>query len=82
MKVKEKKTKTEVPFDPVLFAASMPSRKPTAKDIEDCKEREDDAVEPQESQSGNRETRQPRERPMSLPKYCHLSPIDSFPTKV
>jgi hypothetical protein len=47
MKVKEKKTKAEVPFDPVLFAASVPSRKPTAKDIEDCKEREDDAVEPQ-----------------------------------
>jgi hypothetical protein len=51
MKVKEKKTKTEVPFDPVLFAASVPSRKPTVKDIEDCKEREDDAVEPQEYES-------------------------------
>ena len=51
MKVKEKKTKAEVPFDPVLFAASVPSRKPTAKDIEDCKEREDDAVEPQEYNS-------------------------------
>ena len=51
MKLKEKKTKAEVPFDPVLFAASVPSRKPTAKDIEDCKEREDDAVEPQEYDS-------------------------------
>jgi len=51
MKVKEKKTKAEVPFDPVLFAASVPSRKPTAKDIEDSKERGDDAVEPQEYES-------------------------------
>jgi len=51
MKVKEKKTKAEVPFDPVLFAATVPSRKPTAKDVEDCKEREDDAVEPQEYNS-------------------------------
>jgi hypothetical protein len=51
MKLKEKKTKAEVPFDPVLFAASVPSRKPTAKDVEDCKERGDDAVEPQEYSS-------------------------------
>jgi hypothetical protein len=51
MKLKEKKTKAEVPFDPVLFAASVPSRKPTAKDVEDCKERKDDAVEPQEYSS-------------------------------
>jgi len=51
MKLKEKKTKAEVPFDPVLFAASVPSRKPTSKDVEDCKERGDDAVEPQEYSS-------------------------------
>jgi hypothetical protein len=51
MKLKEKKTKADVPFDPVLFAATVPSRKPTTKDIEDCKEREDDAVEPQEYDS-------------------------------
>lgn len=51
MNAKTKKTKAEVPFDPVLFAATVPSRKPTAKDLEDCKEREDDAVEPQEYDS-------------------------------
>jgi hypothetical protein len=37
-----------VPFDPVLFAASVPSRKPTAKDKTDAKERADDAIEPKE----------------------------------
>ena len=46
MKVKEKKTKAEVPFDPVLFAATVPSRKPTPKDLADSKERKDDAIEP------------------------------------
>ena len=51
MKVKEPTVKTAVPFDPVLFAATVPSRKPTPKDIEDCKEREDDAIEPQEYDS-------------------------------
>ena len=48
MKIKEKKTKAEVPFDPVLFAATVPSRKPTAKDIQDTKEHEDDLIEPKE----------------------------------
>jgi len=48
MKIKEPKAKTEVPFDPVLFAATVPSRKPTAKDIQDTKEHEDDLIEPKE----------------------------------
>ncbi len=51
MKIKEKKPKSDVPFDPVLFAASVPSRRPTQKDIADSKEREDDAIEPQEYDS-------------------------------
>lgn len=51
MKAKTKKTKAEVPFDPVLFAATVPSRKPTPKDLADSKEREDDAIEPQEYDS-------------------------------
>jgi hypothetical protein len=51
MKIKEPHVKTEVPFDPVLFAATVPSRKPTPKDIADSKEREDDAVEPQDYDS-------------------------------
>jgi hypothetical protein len=48
VKVKEKKQRAEVPFDPVLFAATVPSRKPTAKDIQDTKEHEDDLIEPKE----------------------------------
>ncbi len=46
MKLKEKKAKRDVSFDPVLFAATVPSRKPTSKDIADCKEQPDDAIEP------------------------------------
>ncbi len=40
--------KEAIPFDPVLFAATVPSRKPTAKDRADCKERPDDAIEPKD----------------------------------
>ena len=40
--------KNAVPFDPVLFAATVPSRQPTAKDLADAKERKDDAIEPKE----------------------------------
>ena len=43
--------KSGVPFDPVLFAATVPSRKPTAKDRADCAERKDDAIEPKEHAS-------------------------------
>lgn len=48
MKLKEPDAKTEVPFDPVLLAALVPSRKPTAKDRADAKERPDDAIDPKE----------------------------------
>jgi len=49
MKAKEKKSaKGAVPFDPILFAATVPSRQPTAKDRADAKERADDAVEPKD----------------------------------
>ena len=49
MKVKGKKSnKGQVPFDPILFAATVPSRQPTAKDRADAKERADDAVEPKD----------------------------------
>ena len=51
MKLKEKKAKAEVPFDPVLFAATVPGRKPTPKDLADAKEHKDDAVEPQKHNS-------------------------------
>jgi len=39
------KTK-EVQFDPIFFAASVPARKPTAKDLKDAKEHENDPIEP------------------------------------
>jgi hypothetical protein len=49
MKTKEKKSrKGQVPFDPILFAVTVPSRQPTAKDRADAKERADDAVEPKD----------------------------------
>jgi hypothetical protein len=48
---KTKKTKVEVPFDPVLFAATVPARKPTRKDLADAKEHKDDAIEPQQYDS-------------------------------
>ena len=47
MKLKPKTgAKEEVPFDPVLFAATVPSRKASEKDRGDAAERPDDAVEP------------------------------------
>lgn len=48
MKIKESKAKAHAPFDPVLFAATVPSRKPTAKDVRDVKAHEDDPIEPKE----------------------------------
>jgi len=51
MKAKEKKQRAEVPFDPVLFAASVPARKPTAKDIADVEEHKGDSIEPQDYES-------------------------------
>jgi hypothetical protein len=51
MKARTKKTKAEVPFDPVLFAAAVPGRKPTARDLADAKEHQDDSVEPQQYDS-------------------------------
>ncbi|MBU6399866.1 MAG: hypothetical protein KGS61_06070 [Verrucomicrobia bacterium] len=48
MKLKAKKSKTEVPFDPVLFAASAPPREPTPKDLQDVKRHENDPIEPKE----------------------------------
>jgi hypothetical protein len=42
----KKKQKAKVPFDPVLFAASVPSRKPTAKDTKDIAAHKNDSIEP------------------------------------
>jgi hypothetical protein len=51
VKVKEKKQRAEVSFDPVLFAATVPPREPTAKDIADAKEHKDDLIEPKNYKS-------------------------------
>jgi len=48
MKIREPRAKTEVPFDPVLFAVTVPSRKPTPKDLQDIKKHENDPIEPKE----------------------------------
>jgi hypothetical protein len=45
---KRGKAEAEVPFDPVLFAAAVPSRKPTAKDLKDTQAHENDPIEPRE----------------------------------
>jgi len=46
-----KKSDVEVPFDPVLFAATVPARKPTAKDLADTEEHKNDPIEPEEFDS-------------------------------
>jgi hypothetical protein len=51
MKAKVKKKDVEVPFDPVLFAATAPARKPTPKDLADVEEHKNDAIEPDEFDS-------------------------------
>ena len=50
MNLRAKEKKEESHLDPVLFAATVPSRKPTAKDLADCQEKPDDAIEPKEFQ--------------------------------
>jgi hypothetical protein len=47
MKAKVKKNDVEVPFDPALFAATVPARKPTAKDLADVEAHKDDPIEPE-----------------------------------
>ena len=51
MKANEKKNELEVSFDPVLFAATVPARKPTVKDLADVEEHKNDAIEPEEFDS-------------------------------
>ena len=45
---KRQKAESELAFDPVLFAASVPSRKPTPKDLRDTAAHENDPIEPRE----------------------------------
>ena len=46
-----KKNDVEVSFDPVLFAATVPARKPTPKDLADVEEHKNDPIEPEEFDS-------------------------------
>jgi hypothetical protein len=48
MKAKVKKNDVEVPFDGVLFAATVPARKPTSKDLTDVEVHKNDAIKPEE----------------------------------
>jgi hypothetical protein len=41
------KTKND-PFDPISFAATVPARKPTVKDLKEVKEHENDPTEPED----------------------------------
>ena len=43
---KAKGKRKNVPFDPIFFAATVPARKPTGKDLTDVKEHENDPIEP------------------------------------
>ena len=45
---KAKRKTKGIPFDPIFFAASVPARKPTAKDLKDVKEHKNDPIEPKD----------------------------------
>ena len=42
---KAKGKRQKIPFDLIFFAASVPARKPTGKDLKDVKEHENDLIE-------------------------------------
>jgi len=46
--VKAKRKTKNLPFDPIFFAATVPARKPTSKDLKDVKEHENDPIEPKD----------------------------------
>jgi len=46
--VKTKGKRKNVRFDPIFFAATVPARKPTSKDLKDVKEHENDPIEPKD----------------------------------
>jgi hypothetical protein len=48
---KAKGKSKEVLFDPIFFAASVPARKPTAKDLKDVKQHENDPIEPKDHET-------------------------------
>ena len=48
MKARAKENNVEVPFDPVLFAVTVPTRSATPKDLADVEEHKNDTIEPEE----------------------------------
>jgi hypothetical protein len=50
---KAKGKRQKAPFDPIFFAASVPARKPTGKDLKDVKEHENDPIEPKDHAAMN-----------------------------
>jgi hypothetical protein len=48
MKARVKKNDVEIPFDPVLFTATVPTRMATPKDLADVEEHKEDIIEPEE----------------------------------
>lgn len=49
--VKAKGKTKNVPLDPIFFAATVPARKPTSKDLKDVKEHENDPMEPKDHET-------------------------------
>ena len=45
---KAKGKRKNVLFDPIFFAATVPARKPTNKDLKDIKGHENDPIEPKD----------------------------------
>ena len=43
---KAKRKTKGIPFDPIFFAATVPARKATEKDLKDVKEHENDPIDP------------------------------------
>jgi hypothetical protein len=48
---KAKGKSKEASFDPIFFAASVSARKPTAKDLKDVKQHENDPIEPKDHET-------------------------------
>jgi hypothetical protein len=45
---KAKRKTKGIPFDPIFFAATVPARKATEKDLKDVKEHENDPIDPKD----------------------------------
>jgi hypothetical protein len=48
---KAKGKRQKIPFDPIFFAATVPARKPTGKDLQNVKKHENDPIEPKDHET-------------------------------